>query len=400
MENTQKWVTILSKCRKDHAYRNKVNSTIDGIIDLINSGRDESMIKKEMKLSKSSADILIEIAKARVKVSGKFSRADRLWLDLYSASYSTPEVVGKYRASRISGKRIIDVGSGAGLQSIMFAEDFNVTGIEMRRERVEMSYLNAEVYGVRKIRFINADYVSVIDNLDITGDDVIFSDPLRPRTEERRTLDSIVPSPLALMKLASRYTGNFVFDLPPQMRWEEITIEGEKEYTSLNGRLNRLTLYTGSLAGSGTRAVMLPEGTRISGKPDSYIVPAADRPEKYLYVPDPSVLYARLVHSVPGIEQLKLLTEDKRRLVLTSSAPPGKDFPGEVFEVLLEADEEKFLDDVAGVDSGEAFLKFQIEPEEYYDFKKKIDDRLSGSGAIYIFRHEEKYIAGKRVVFS
>lgn len=400
MASTEKWVTLLSKCRKDRAYREKVNRILDELSGLIASGHDDASLKKELRLNKSYGDIYLEIAKARIKVSEKFSKSNRLWLDLYSASYSTPEIIGKYRSSRVSGGRIIDVGSGAGLQSIMFAENFPVIGIETRRERVEMSYLNSEVYGVKNAKFINADYVSVIDNLNITSEDIIFSDPLRPRTEEKRTLDSVVPSPLALMKLASQYTKNFVFDLPPQMRWEEITIDGEKEYISINGRMNRLTLYTGSLSKGSVSAVMLPSGIKLRGEPSEHHLQRVEEAKKYLYLPDPSVLYAKLVHSIPNLEKLRLLSEDKRRLILTSDELLDEGFPGDIFEVLLVSSEKEFYDGLSRLNAGESFLKFQIEPNLYYEMKKGIDERLSGTGAIYIFRDREKYIVGKRAFSS
>ena len=113
---------LLSRCLTDKRYRDAIDRRIDGIVDLIDRGYDsKSIMKNAGKHGGSEMTFLIEIARSRVRTRGKFSRSNRLWLDDYTARYSTPEAVARYRAQRISGETILDIGSGGGMQAIFFS---------------------------------------------------------------------------------------------------------------------------------------------------------------------------------------------------------------------------------------------------------------------------------------
>lgn len=391
-----KLADFLASLRKDPELLERVNKQIDQMTEMIASGYGLNKIRKVMK-SIYPLDFLYEVAHSRIKVRDKFTRSERLWLDDYSASFSTPEIIGKYRSSRIAGKKIIDIGSGAGLQALMFALNSDVVGVEISRERVEMARLNALEYGVKNVRFVHADYASVLENLEIDDETVIFSDPLRPKTEFERTLDSLVPSPKVITQLSQRFTSNFVFDLPPQMRWEEITIPGEKEYISLNGRLSRLTLYCGDVKRSESSAVILPEKIVLRGKPEDFQFKPAIEPQEYVYLIDPAVTHSKLLREVSLMGNFSKLSSDKRRATLCSDDGFIKNFPGEIFRTLKISDTEKLMDDLKSVDAARIFPRFTLEPEKYYTFKKEIEESLTGVKDVYIFESDRKYLLATKL---
>lgn len=391
LKNEKKFLKDLQLLAKDEGRREVANSYIDSLIMLIREGRDEKELKKEAFAAPITFEGAYEVAKARISVDSKFSKWNSLWLDSYSASYSTPEIVGNYRANRIGYSELVDLGCGAGLQSIFFANWSRVTAIEVSPLRTAMAKLNFLAYERSAERILNADYTSVIDGLKIGPQTVVFSDPLRPKAETERTLGTLLPSPDVVRKLLAGKTERFVFDLPPQMRWSNIPLEGEKEYISVSGSLNRLTVYQGDLASDNTSAVMLPRNSKVSGNPKEHEWDVSDNPGKFILLPDPSLLYSKLAYQLKGLGDYKIYDQDNRRMVLTSEEKPDSFFPGEVFEVNDVTDWDNLTKTLKGLGSGRVIPRYQIAPENYYKLREVLEKGLSGDIEIYIFKKGNEF---------
>lgn len=346
--------------------------------------------------SKSAMSLYTEIAKARINIEKKFRTWNRLWMDLYSSSFSTPEVVGDYRAGRLRQQNILDVGSGSGMQAISFSKVADrVTGIEVNSERFEMSIMNSEVSRRNNIKFVRGDYSQIIDNIGIDNDTTVFSDPLRikPGPDGKRNL---IPSPEIIYNALKHRTSNFVFDLPPLMKPDQLGIEGEKEYLSFDGRLQRLTLYTGENAESETSAVMLPQGWRFKGKPDTLDLKTASNPGSYIYVPDVSLLYSGLLKTaVP--DDLMILGRDNRRVFLTGNSEYASGFPGESYSVLGKSTFSDLEKDVKKYTGRRIFFRFEIETDSYYELKNSIEKTLHGEKDIYVFRSGDGLLMAEKI---
>ncbi len=397
MKNERKFLATLKSLIRDEGRLEEANSFIDAMIEGIRSGHDERKLKAESPTAPIPFDGALEVARARISVSGKYSRWNRLWLDSYSASYSTPEAVASYRGNRLGYARIIDIGCGAGMQSIFFADKGQITDIEISPLRAAMAALNFTVYDRRPRRLINADYASVLENMEISNGDVIFSDPLRPKEEGERTLMSLVPSPSVIRGMASGRTESFVFDLPPQMQWGNMDLKGEKEYISIGGSLNRFTLYQGPLAGADSSAVLLPKGVRISGEPADLGLSLASGPDEHLFLPDPSLAYSRLIHLLGQIGDFKALNSDRRRTLLTAHEVPGSYFPGEVFLKRWTGPETGLSKALKELGGGHVLPRFHISPEKYYQFRSKLEEGQVGEKEMHLFRHEGNYIIAERM---
>lgn len=392
LKSEKKFYRELVSLLKDDEKLERANKYIDAIIDLIRRGYDQNKIKKTIPSGPISFDGAFEVAKSRISISGKFSRWDRLWMDSYSASYSTPESVARYRASRLASHDLVDVGSGAGMQSIFLSESCNVTSIEISALRCTMARLNAREYGFKPRKIINADYTSVMNSLDIDRDTVIFSDPLRPPTEQERTLKTLLPSPETVMDFVSGKTEKFVFDLPPQIRQDHVSIGGEMEYLSLDGAINRLTLYTGELGNSRASAVMLPQGLRVRGDPGEDNLRSANKPESYIFIPDISVVYANLLHRLKGYGNLSIIGKDTRRVLLTASEAPEFAFPGEVFRLVDSSGEVELVKKLKMNNCGKVIPRFHIQPDEYYTMRKEMERELTGERDIYLMKAGGKFL--------
>ncbi|MEM0139577.1 MAG: hypothetical protein QXZ44_03075 [Ferroplasma sp.] len=374
---------FLNKLLHERTFYDEINLKIDAIVAMIDSGNSSKKIEA---IYSNNFQYLYEFAKSRIKARKKFSR-EKIFLDAYAAMYSTPEIVGKYRSKRLASNSIIDIGSGAGMQAIMFACNSHVAGIEIDRNRYMMSLLNRKAYD-STAEFINEDALKSKINF---SNSIIFSDPLRPVNSEERTFSGLMPDPLAILKVAHGYKG-YAFDLPPQMADKNILLHGEREYISINGVLNRLTAYSENISEYRTSAVLLPQNKKIGGIPSDFMASPEELKKdfRYIYLPDISIIYARLLNDIVD-DSFTLAYRDRRRFVFASDALI-QDFPGEVYQAIAYVEWNGIIDSLVKFNAGRVFFRFGIETEDYYAKKNSIERQLAGEVDFYIFKNFNKYI--------
>lgn len=328
-----------------------------------------------------------EIAKQRLRVRRKYSKWEKLWFDSYSASYSTPENVGLYRSNILKGNKIVDIGCGAGMQSIFFSFNSIVRGVEIDRKRAIMAVLNNNAYG-GNVKVEQGDGLEV----SVSRDEIIFSDPLRSVNAEERRMEDLIPSPLELMdKFEGRVSG-FVFDLPPMMKETQLdVIKGEREYISVNGNISRLTLY--SIDGrDGITAVILDKNVRFHR--ERIEMPRnTSSLKKYIYVTDSAMFYSGLHGNHANEKGLCKIFQDNRRAFYTSDKL--MDFYGDSYLILMETDYSGLISELKRCNAGKVFFRFPI--DDYYTLKKNIENELEGNQNIYILKFNEKLLLCKKV---
>jgi hypothetical protein len=384
-----KLYNLLAHLNESEKYYNLIDNEINEIVKLIRMGHQSEYIRK---IHKNNFDFLYEFAMARIKIAGKFSRHDHLFMDYYSSMYSTPEIVGKYRAKKLAGNKIVDAGSGSGMQDIMLSEFSTVTGIEIDANRFAMANLNKIPYN-SNANFINDNIFSF--NGDLPGY-ILFSDPLRPVNSREKLFSQLLPNPLEILQKKPEISG-YAIDLPPHMEWDNIPLKGEKEYISIKGILNRLTLYSPSISAKISTAVILPENIVVTGEPEEYKkqVEYGGEIDSYLYIPDISITYAKLLHMVIKPEWKAVYIDERRQIFSGKSFE--ENFPGKQYSVLASSDDLKIIPLLRNIDAGKIFFRFKMEPEETYVYKNSIEKELTGSKNIYIFRSIKKYILAEEI---
>ena len=397
LKREERLYKLLHDSRLSKREREKNDAILDSIMEQIVSGSERNRILREIGFPDYLADAYMEIARARLHVKGKFSRWKRIWIDKYASMYSTPEIIGIYRAKRLKDYSIVDIGSGAGLQAVMFSLFTGVVAIERSKERAEMAMLNAQVYNSDRFVGRNIDFPFDEGDIKIDSSSLIFSDPLRTEAAGFRSLSSLSPNPMELVKKFSSRTRNFVFDLPPKMNPAEIGMEGEIEYISTDGILSRLTYYSRSVSESARRAVLLPEERVFTGFPETMSFENADRPKTFIYIPDIAIIKAGLLQQITAVDQMGLISEDERRLILTSDTDAGKDFPGMKYSVVSTSGGNDLLTKLKEANAGRVFMRFRINGgNEYYQMKNQLEKELNGKEDIYLFRHKMEYILAKK----
>ena len=376
----------------------KANSRIEAIIELKRKGYSRSAIRDRIPGSAFVNDFLLEVSEARMRCASRYSRWRWLWLDSYSSMYATPEMVGNYRAERLKGYEIVDIGCGAGLQAIMFAMSTPTTGIEADPLRYRLARLNRSVYGANDLRLVRGRFPDAMRNLSIPSGTVLFSDPLRPHKSSVARLSELSPDPGAIVNQLSGKTDSFVFDLPPMMSIRNFPFPGELEYISTNGSVSRLTYYSSPLSDTMRRAVILPDMKVISGAPGDVDLDPADVPRDLILLPDQSVVKAELLWKIPGIEDLGLVQKDERRMILTGNDIDTRSFPGEIYQVTGQCNRSDLVSKLKGLSAGRVFFRFPMQTDAYYTLKNQIERELNGDREYYIFMQEDRLIIARKLM--
>jgi len=316
---------------------------------------------------------------------------------------ATPEIVAKYIAQRLKTDTIADLGCGIGGQVIFFAKVCRkVYAIERNPEKLLFAKENCSIYGVDNVEFILGDALSPDIRAKVSDADIIFSDPARPLSEKERTLENLEPPITEIIKIYSEVTPNLAFHAPPQMPPERIGLDCEREYLSLNGQLNRLTLYFGSLKTCEKSAVVLPNGgwLRSSGAPEIRKSSLCD----YVYEPEPSVVKAGLLNELAETlakenKDVFFYMGDDRRTLLTSSDLIDSCFFKDRYSVIVKTgmDMSELKEILRSEKAKNVVLRFDIKPEKYWETRNMLEEGLTGTRTLHVFGFGNELIVCEKV---
>ncbi len=308
--------------------------------------------------------------------------------------FATPEMVASYRAGRLRCDVLADISCGIGGQTVCFAEECDrVYGVDIDGERLECARRNAGVYGVDNITFIEGDALSPQVVEQVADADIIFSDPARPATEDVRQTDSLRPGIPMVLEAYGDVTDSFAFEAPPQMPPERIDFDCEREYLSMDGKLNRLTLYFGPLKECERSGVVLRGDMYYrlkSGVAAPAGIPEADEILDYAFEPDPAVVKAELLGELAAELNINmgLVKIDARRSLLSSLSNIDSPFFKNRYHVLdkVTFDCNKINRSLKEHSIGKALIRFNVPPDRYWDVRNKIESGLVGETIVHLYQ--------------
>lgn len=207
--------------------------------------------------------------------------------------FGTPDLVAAYRARRIAELKpdtIIEVGAGAGFQTRAFASAAKVIAIDIDKERMSRGSFPE---GCVRIAGDALD-AGVIGQArkEATGKVAVFLDPERAPAAEHRRLSDIKPDVLGFIERYGAISQDIAIELPPFL--SEAPLGCEREYLSVDGKLNRLTIYLGALRKSELSVVKLPGGERIEHSGPLPYLRETEVKKYYLLEPDAALDHAGL----------------------------------------------------------------------------------------------------------
>jgi SAM-dependent methyltransferase len=316
---------------------------------------------------------------------------------------ATPEIVAEYIAQRLKTDIIADLGCGIGGQVIFFARKCRkVYAVDKDPEKLQYAKENCELYGVDNVEFILGDALSQQVKEKVSDADIIFSDPARPLSEKERTLETLKPPITEIIRVYSGIIPDLAFHAPPQMPPERLKLDCEREYLSLNGQLNRLTLYMGSLKCCDRSAVVLPGGEKLCLSGPSQIRERSLC--EYVYEPEPSVVKAGLLDELAGtLDQVQkevfLFKKEVRRTLLTSHTLIQSPFFKATLRVVARTDMDlvKLKGILISEKAKNVVLRLDIDPGKYWDMRKTLEEGLEGTRTLHVFGFGNELIVCEKV---
>ncbi len=390
--------TLFDKyCKED------IDEIIDGIILMIDDKfKDKDILAK---LDSELGEEFLSIARARIQSevdTGKFI-GDVQYFNMEDLRFSTPEIIANFRASRLKCRKIVDLCSGIGVQSLAFSKTCKeVFSFEIDERKVR--YSKESFSEIDNLRVFSGDVLSeeIIEQIRKIKPDIIFCDPERLVSEKERNIDSIKPNIKRLIEIYSKITPNLCIEIPPQTELSKLNELGnfEAEYLSLNNKLNRLDLYFGELKSAEISVVDVILGVRLE-KDVSVKSKATKKILKYLYEVNPAVLKAGLMNEFANKTSSYILERtEKNKLLMTS----GKLYDEKLnslcnrygfITVVRRMEDAAFILNEKGF--GKVVLKYSVDPKEYWRERDKIENRLHGKKEATLFVVDRKYVVCEKI---
>jgi len=381
----------------------KVDKAVKKAEELVRRGYQEKQVVrsvkkylKGIKIPFSARDAYIA-ARLRIRGREKFGElSSKLFFDESGYRYSTPSAVAEYRAERLENYSVADVSCGVGMQLCYFGFNREAVGVEIEEKRAYLAALNVTATGSNSTVFHGDAFEFRLKDVE-----VIFSDPARPESEEIRTLNSLQPNPVKIMEKLDFEL--FAFELPPQMPPARVDrsfegVRGEKEYTSLNFRLNRLAFYTGELADCDVSSVSLPSRERVTSEDEKARLNPLDVDKenmKTVAEVDRTIIHSGLLENLAGKLGLdaRIVLQDSRRTLLSVENKVPSAFL-RYYDLLFTANSmEECKRRLKEVNAGKVTLRFGVNPGEYWKVRKKFEEGLKGEEHVYLFKVKDHYLA-------
>ncbi len=303
--------------------------------------------------------------------------------------FGTPKLVADYRAGRLKCDTIVEVGAGVGFQTVAFARKCKkVIAIEVDERKAELLKRNVQDYKNVKVIVGDALDKDVVEKCN--GANIVFVDTERPPEEKERKMESIRPNVNEILQKYSKITENICVEIPPQQKG--INLNCEKEYVSLDGKLNRLNLYFGKLKKSKASVMLLPKGITLKSgnKPKPEIL---DSPKgfKFIYEINPAVILANLIGEVADGNNI-IVSDNKPYLV--SKKKLNSPFL-KCYSILNVCNENEVKESLKGLDCKGVVLRYRIDPKNYWNMRKGYEKGLEGTKTLNLFKFNEEVAIGE-----
>ncbi|WP_367344501.1 methyltransferase domain-containing protein [Methanomethylovorans sp.] len=328
----------------------------------------------------------------------------QLFSDEDGLRFATPWAVAAYRAKRLKCSSLVDISCGIGGQTVYFARECDVVyAIEIEPAKIKLARKNCRLFGLDNVEFICGDALSEDVIGQIPTVDVVFSDPARAATEDKRDIYKLTPHIPDVLKAYSEKSNNFAFEVPPQLTPERIPFDCELEYLSLNGELNRLNLYFGNIKTCNRSAIALPGPIKLCGKGEhieEIKITDTKEPGIYLYEPDPSIVKAELLPELMTelSGEVSIFRMDNKRLMLTSNILVDHPMMKNAYRMVFSAEfiPSAINSELKKQGYGKVLLRAEVDPVMYWDVRMELEKGLKGKRKAILFaREKEAYLCEK-----
>ena len=392
MWNTHLWVMMPSNNFQE--WQNN-----DEIQDIISKHQNDDIKSLAFSLSKLQPDkrsfILNQIQgrnKAKTKIPFLSDIQGIIFPQGISLEQSSSEATARYKASKQTGKKCIDLTGGFGIDSYFFSKQFEeVIVLEKNQELFQISKHNFEVLGADNVRIYNKTAEEFLGDFNEKVD-MIFVDPSRRNMNKKVFLiEDSSPNLLEILPKLKQLANEVLVKLSPMLDLSQIikTLPNLSaiEVVSSQGECKEILVSFNENSFDGTVVCTdldkarnqyrfsLFEESSLSGKTGEM--------NRYAYIPNASVMKAGAFKSLTKdfkVEAISLNTH------LYTSNELIKSFPGKKYECLATTNYNK-----ESLYRTSDDRSFNIVKRNFPDDVKKIAKKLGigNSGNNYLFCYSD-----------
>jgi 16S rRNA G966 N2-methylase RsmD len=327
----------------------------------------------------------------------KHSKEAKLHFSSEDLRWATNEMAADWRAERLKSDRIVDIGCGIGFQSMAFAKKASrVLGVDIDAEKVDQAKRNSKKLNFRNIEFVTGDALSESVIEKAKGFQTIFLDPERDSAEDQRKISSIKPDIDLFLSEYNNITDRIAIEFPPQIK--EFPEGCEREYISINGKLNRLTLYFGGLRRATVSAVVLPQRAVLDEKHVRPDLKKTNTFKSYLYEADHAVQKAELLPELCEKTGAHLL-EEQKFAYFTSEDKIRSPFFRTTYRIteVCEFEKRDITNQLKKHGFGKVLIRYEVAPEEYWNERKQYEEELFGDKQAVLIKLKDKALICEKI---
>lgn len=263
--------------------------------------------------------------------------------DKTALEQSSGEITAKFKQTLISGKNLIDLTGGLGVDDIFLSQVFdNIVYCEKNPALYKLFNYNKNLLGLKNINTAAGDSIDILADFQEKYFDWIYADPAR-RFEGRKTvgLQNCNPDVVKHLELLKTKGHKILIKASPALEFEEARnqLPGLEYFivVSVDGECKEILLAVNADAPPPFPSVMAAMLDSSGGKviitadETGSDIDISDAPKKYLYEPDPAIIKARLTAQVAEKYRTSLLRKGLDYLTSDKEIP---DFPGRKFITL------------------------------------------------------------------
>ena len=362
-------------------------------------------IEKLLLGAKKYPELNIPLLVAQIEGRGKAQKKLPSWFAIKEVVYPiklsmeqcSSEQTAVYKASIVSGKSLIDLTGGFGVDCSAFAEKLEqVYYVEQNTELASIAERNFKLFKKDNIEVVNQDSEIYITAFDLTVD-WIFIDPARRKEGGKvfRFADC-EPNILALKNTLFAKAKKILIKTSPlldiDLAIQELGNVAEVHVLSIENECKEL-LFLLDPALKKSNAEIVAVNIRKDGREDLFsftrkkedeAIVTISLPLQFLYEPNVSILKAGAFKSIAiktGLSKLNVSSH------LYTSELCQEDFPGRIFKIIKTVKYSK-KELLAEIPEGKANITVRNFPDSVEVIRKKTG--LKDGGSTYLFATKDK----------
>lgn len=344
----------------------------------------------------------------RKKAGLKFPKLSARGLIFHKEAFeqSSGEIAAAYKQKLISGKKLIDITGGLGIDLLYLSENFEET-VYCERSDILCNLFrhNSKLFPSQKIGIIEGDSIAALEQFPDNHFDWLYADPAR-REQGRRSVDLRYCSPNVIehQELLFSKAKNLLLKISPAFEVTEAVklFPNLEEFTvvSVDGECKEILLLIKkdkSPVGIKIKSVSLQSDDKTAYEIESILGEnivrhTASEISGYFYEPDAAIIKSRLTAKLARKHNMKFINDEADYL---TSSEYVNDFPGRNFHItgVWEYKPKQITEKLKTLGINKANISRRSFPLSPGEIRSKLKLKDGGNAYLFFTRgHEGKLI--------